>query len=121
MAAKPDTTTASTQYSVEDTKITESTKVIISRIKRKTTNQLTTSRPSSENTNVNQKPNQASTNSRNQRYTASSRVQKGVDDPIKEHNRFGALMGDESMDMDEVGQRHSARGRPRSPIKAPQK
>ena len=116
LAAKPDTTTASTQYSVEDTKITESTKVIISRIKRKTTNQPTTSRPSSENINANPKPNQSSTNSRNQRNTASSRVPKGADDPIKEHNRFGALMGDESMDMDEVGQRHSARGPPRSPI-----
>ena len=121
LAAKPDTTTASTQYRFEDTKITESTKVIISRIKRKTTNQPTTSRPSSENTNANPKPNQSSTNSRNQRNTTSSRVPKGTDDPIKEHNRFGALMGDESMDMDEVGQRRSARGPPRSPIKAPQK
>ena len=49
----------------------------------------------------------------------SSRLRKGENDPIREHNKFGALMDDESIEMDEVAQRHGARATPRSPIKAP--
>ena len=50
---------------------------------------------------------------------ASSRIAQGSDDPIKDHNKFGALMDDESMDMEEVVQRLGARGPLTSPIKAP--
>ena len=55
--------------------------------------------------------------------TAPDRVQKGSEDPIKQHNRFGALMGDGAMDTDESSsvRTDSRVSRPRSPVKAPDK
>ena len=54
--------------------------------------------------------------------TAPDRVPKGSGDPIKQHNRFGTLMGDGAMDTDEGPSRTDSRvSRPRSPVKAPDK
>ena len=48
MAAKPETKVASTQYSVKDSEITESSKVIIARITKQNTQNSTSSKSSSE-------------------------------------------------------------------------
>ena len=54
--------------------------------------------------------------------TAPDRVTKGSGDPIKQHNRFGTLMGDGAMDTDEALVRTDSRvSRLRSPVKAPDK
>ena len=121
LAAKPETKTTSTQYSVEDSKITESTKVIIARTAKDQSQKLT-SKSSSEQTTVLKKQNQPNINGKPQQRpnTASNRVQKGSDDPIKQHNRFGALADDGAMDTDEHTRGSSAHGsRSRSPIIAP--
>ena len=118
-AAKPETKTTATQYSDEDCQITESSKVLIAR-KPKTIspqNQKSTSDQATVNAKTN-KPNQPSTNAKP--HSASSRVQKGSDDPVQQYNKFGALANDDAMEMDEVASRPGSRGhRPRSPIKAP--
>ena len=125
LAAKPESKTTSTQYSIEDTQITESTKVIMSRKPNRNTssqNQKSTSnKPSSDKTNVQTKQNQPSTNSKQNRpNTASNRVQKGSEDPIKQYNRFGTLTNDGDMDTDENLRSQGAHfSRSRSPIKAP--
>lgn len=125
LAAKPETKTTSTQYSVEDSKITESTKVIIPRKQRQITNpqnQKLTNKPSAEQTNIQIKQNQPNTNTKPQQRPniASNRLQKGSDDPIKQHNRFGALADDGDMDTDENTTRQGAHtSRSRSPIIPP--
>ena len=122
LAAKPETKTAATQYSVEDCKITESSKVLIARKPNRNNNSqnqnLTSSKSLSEQAKVSSKPNQPSTNAKP--HSASSRVQKGSDDPVQQYNKFGALANDDAMEMDEVASRPGSRGhRPRSPITAP--
>ena len=122
LAAKPETKTAATQYSVEDCKITESSKVLIARKPNRNNNSqnqnLTSSKSLSEQAKVSSKPNQPSTNAKP--HSASSRVQKGSDDPVQQFNKFGALANDDAMEMDEVASRPGSRGhRPRSPITAP--
>ena len=122
LAAKPETKTAATQYSVEDCKITESSKVLIARKPNRNNisqNQnVTSSKSLSEQAKVSSKPNQPSTNAKP--HSASSRVQKGSDDPVQQYNKFGALANDDAMEMDEVASRPGSRGhRPRSPITAP--
>ena len=119
-AAKPETKTTATQYSDEDCKITDSSKVLIARKPNKTIspkNQKSTSDQATVNAKTN-KPNKPSTNAKP--HSASSRVQKGSDDPVQQYNKFGALANDDAMEMDEVASRPGSRGhRPRSPIKAP--
>ena len=53
MAAKPETKVASTQYSVKDSEITESLKVIIARITKQNTQNSTSSKSSSEKKQLN--------------------------------------------------------------------
>ena len=122
LAAKPESKTTSIHYSIEDTKITESRKVIMSKKPNRNTssqNQNSTSnKPSSEQTNVHTKQNQPSTNSKP--TITSNRVQKGSEDLIKQHNRFGTLTDDEDMNTGENLRSQGARfSRSRSPIKAP--
>ena len=122
LAAKPETKTAATQYSVEDCKITESSKVLIARKPNRNNNSqnqnVTSSKSLSEQAKVSSKPNQPSTNAKP--HSASSRVQKGSDDPVQQYNKFGALANDDAMEMDKVASRPGSRGhRPRSPITAP--
>ena len=127
LSAKPESKTTSTQYSVEDCKITESTKVIIprkvSQIKAisQQNQKLTANKPSSEQTKVQQKQNQPSTNLKSQKPAiASNRMQKGSEDPIKQQNRFGALADDGAMDTDDnTGRQGAHNSRSRSPIIAP--
>ena len=123
MPKKPETKTSSTQYSVKDTEITESSKVIISRIHKQIqniqNNQTSTSKSSS--TTAKKQQNQTNTNSKQSKQKViSDRMKKGSDDPIQNHNKFGPLADDGAMDTDEGTMRSGDRGsRPRSPVKAP--
>ena len=123
MPKKPETKTSSTQYSVKDTDITESSKVIISRIHKQIhniqNNQTSTSKSSS--TTAQKQQNQTNTNSKQSKQKViSDRMKKGSDDPIQNHNKFGPLADDGAMDTDEGTMRSGDRGsRPRSPVKAP--
>ena len=115
MPAKPETKAASTQYSVKDSEITESSKVIVSRITRqKQNNQNATGKSSSEK-QIAKQQNQTSTKQSKQ-IVISDRIRKGSNDPIQDHNRFGPLTDDGDMDTDEGAVRPSGRGsRPLSP------
>ena len=123
MPKKPETKTSSTQYNVKDTEITESSKVIISRIHKQIqniqNNQTSTSKSSS--TTAQKQQNQTNTNSKQSKEKViSDRMKKGSDDPIQNHNKFGPLADDGAMDTDEGTMRSGDRGsRPRSPVKAP--
>ena len=123
MPKKPETKTSSTQYNVKDTEITESSKVIISRIHKQIqiiqNNQTSTSKSSS--TTAQKQQNQTNTNSKQSKQKViSDRMKKGSDDPIQNHNKFGPLADDGAMDTDEGTMRSGDRGsRPRSPVKAP--
>ena len=123
MPKKPETKTSSTQYSVKDTEITESSKVIISRIHKQIqniqNNQTSTSKSSS--TTAQKQQNQTNTNSKQSKQKViSDRMKKGSDDPIQNHNKFGPLADDGAMDTDEGTMHSGDRGsRPRSPVKAP--
>ena len=121
LAAKPETKTTSTQFHENDFKITESSKVITARKpKPSASSPAATSQTQTPTTsNIDKKQLLQNAKMLKAQQIAPSRIAKGSDDPIKEHNKFGALMDDESMDMEEVVQRHGARGPPRSPIKAP--
>ena len=117
---KPATTDTSTQFNETNFKITASSKIIIPRKSRQNENSQTstTQKSSYEQTNVQMK-NQPNTNPKSRPNTTSSRVQKGSDDPIQQHNRFGVLAEDGAMETDESGHPSSRGSRPRSPIKAP--
>ena len=122
MPKKPETKTSSTQYNVKDSEITESSKVIISRIhKQNQTNQNSTSKSSS--TPAQKQQNQTNTISKqSKQIVISDRIRKGSNDPIQDHNRFGALADDGDMDTDEGTVRPGGRGsRPLSPVKPPKK
>ena len=123
MPAKPETKTASTQYSAKDAEITESSKVIISRIsKQKQNNQnATSSKSSSEKPTAQKQQNQTNSIAKQTKQKViSDRMKKGSDDPIQNHNKFGPLADDGVMDTDEGTMRSGDRGsRPRSPVKAP--
>ena len=107
MPKKPETKTSSTQYNVKDSEITESSKVIISRIhKQNQTNQNSTSKSSS--TPAQKQQNQTNTNSK--QIVISDRIRKRSNDPIQDHNRFGALADDGDMDTDEGTVRPGGRG-----------
>ena len=105
---KPETKTTSTQFNESDFKITESSKVIIARRKSSSISQnVQTSQKSSSEKEIANKKNQPSTSSNKQvtnakPHSASSRVQKGSDDPVQQYNKFGALAIDDAMEMDEV-------------------
>ena len=123
MPKKPETKTSSTQYNVKDSEITESSKVIISRIHKQIqniqNNQTSTSKSSS--TTAQKQQNQTNTNSKQSKQKViSDRMKKGSDDPIQNHNKFGPLADDGAMETDEGTMRSGDRGsRPRSPVKAP--
>ena len=120
MQRKPETKTSSTQYHVKDLEITESSKVIISRIhKQNQNNQTSTSKSSS--TTAQKQQNQTNTNSKQTKQKViSDRMKGGSDDPIQNHNKVGPLADDGAMDTDEGTMRSGDRGpRPRSPVKAP--
>ena len=122
MPKKPETKTASTQYSVKDSEITESSKVIIARIKSQNQNTQINQKSSSEKTTQKQQ-NQTNTNSKQTKQKViSDRMKKGSDDPIQNHNKFGPLADDGAMDTDEGTMRSGGRAaRPRSPVQAPKK
>ena len=123
MPKKPETKTSSTQYNVKDSEITESSKVIISRIHKQNQNsQDSTSKSSS--TPAQKQQNQTNTNSKLNKLTKqkviSGRMKKGSDDPIQNHNKFGPLADDGAMDIDEGTMRSGGQAaRPRSPVQAP--
>ena len=110
MPKKPETETSSTQYNVKDSEITESSKVIISRIhKQNQTNQNSTSKSSSTSAQK-----QHTNSKQSKQIVISDTIRKGSNDPIQDHNRFGALADDGDMDTDEVTVRPGGRSsRPR--------
>ena len=120
MPKKTEAKTSSTQYIVKDSEITESSKIIISRIrKHNQNNQNSTSKSSS--TTARKQQNQTSTNSKqSKQIVISDRIRKGSNVPIQDHNRFGPLTDDGDMDTDEATVRPGGRGsRPLSPVKPP--
>ena len=118
MPKKPETKTASTQCDVKDSEITESSKVIIARIKSQNQNAQINQKSSSEKPTTQKQQNQTNTNTKQK--VISDRMKKGSDDPIQNHNKFGALADDGAMDTDEGTMRSGGRAaRPRSPVKAP--
>ena len=121
MPNKPKTKTASTQYSEKDSEITESSKVIIARIKSKNQNTQINQKSSSEKTTTQKQQNQTNTNSKQTKQKViSDRMKKESDDPIQNHNKFGPLADDGAMDTGEGTMRSDGRAaRPRSSVKAP--
>ena len=119
MPKKPETKTSSTQYNVKDSEITESSKVIISRIHKQNQNsQNSTSKSSS--TPAQKQQNQTNTNSKqSKQIVISDRIRKGSNDPIQDHNRFGALADDGDMDTDDSTADGGRGSRPLSPVKPP--
>ena len=107
LSAKPETKTAYTQYNVEDSKITESSKIIVAK-KQKPNSQspsssttsaqpqnrtnLSSNQPSSGQPNAQRQTNRPSTNTKptNDKHT-SNRQSKGSNDAVKIHNRFGVF------------------------------
>ena len=125
MPKKPETKTASTQYSKKDAEITECSRVIIARKTRQDqntkNNQNSTSKSSSEKSTAQRQQNQTNTKQSKQ-IGISDRIRKGSNDPIQDHNRFGALADDGDMDTDGGTVRPGGRGsRPLSPVKPPKK
>ena len=115
MTSKPETKTISTQYNVNDSEITESTKVIVAR-KTKNNQTKTSNQPNAvkNQTQVNTKEKQAKP------AVVTDRMKKGSNDPIQNHNRFGALADDGAMDTDEGVVRPGTRTPRRlSPVKPP--
>ena len=115
MTSKPETKTISTQYNVNDSEITESTKVIVAR-KTKNNQTKTSNQPNTvkNQTQVNTKEKQAKP------AVVTDRMKKGSNDPIQNHNRFGALADDGAMDTDEGVVRPGTRTPRRlSPVKPP--
>ena len=102
MPAKPETKTASTQYSETDSEITESSKVIVSRISKQKQNlNATSSNSSSEKPTALKQQNQTKTTAKQTKQKViSDRMKKGSDDPIQNHNKFGLLADDGAMDTD---------------------
>ena len=125
MPKKPETKTASTQYSEKDAEIRESSRVIIARKTRQDqntkNNQNSTSKSSSEKSTAQRQQSQTNTKQSKQ-IVISDRIRKGSNDPIQDHNRFGALADDGDMDTDEGTVRPGGRGsRPLSHVKPPKK
>ena len=118
LSAKPETKTAYTQYNVEDSKITESSKIIVAKKKQqKPSSQSTSSsttkaqpqagsrtnlssnQPSSRQPNAQKQTNRPSTNTKptNDKHT-SNRQSNGSNDSVKIHNRFRVF--EEADDME---------------------
>ena len=110
LSAKPETKTAYTQYNVEDSKITESSKVIVAK-KQKTkfsiyfivNNQCTTAgrvrkteriyhQINRHQDNQTKKTNTEYEHKNQQMTNTSNRQSKGSNDALKLHNKFGVLM-----------------------------
>ena len=127
LSAKPETKTAYTQYNVEDSKITESSKIIVAKKKKKkktnsqSTSSSTTSaqpqnrtnlssnQPSSGQPNAQRQTNRPSTNTKptNDKHT-SNRQSKGSNDAVKIHNRFGVFEEGDDMEFEETSTRPRA-------------
>ena len=135
LSVKPETKTASTQYNVEDSKITESSTVIVAK-KQKTSFQSTSSSTtsaqpqagsqnrtnlSSEQPNAQKQTSRPSTNTRstNDKHI-SNRQSKGSNDAVKLHNRFGAFDETDDMEFEETPTRPRApNSRSISPVHPP--
>ena len=136
LSAKPETKTAYTQYNVEDSKITESSKIIVAK-KQKPNSQSTSSsttsaqpqnrtnlssnQPSSGQPNAQRQTNRPSTNTKptNDKHT-SNRQSKGSNDAVKIHNRFGVFEEGDDMEFEETPTRPRApNSRSISPVHPP--
>ena len=136
LSAKPETKTAYTQYNVEDSKITESSKIIVAK-KQKPNSQSTSSsttsaqpqnrtnlssnQPSSGQPNAQRQTNRPSTNTKptNDKHT-SNRQSKGSNDAVKIHNRFEVFEEGDDMEFEETPTRPRApNSRSISPVHSP--
>ena len=128
LSVKPETKTAYTQYNVEDSKITESSTVIVAK-KQKPSSQSTSSsttsaqpqagsqnrtnlssnQPSSGQPNAQKQTNRPSTNTKptNDKHT-SNRQSKGSNDVVKLHNKFGVFEEADDMEFEETPTRPRA-------------
>ena len=122
LSAEPEIKIAYTQYNVEDSKITESSKIIVAK-KQKTSSQFTSlsttsaqpqagsqnrtnlssNQPSSGQPNAQKQSNRPSTNTKptNGKHT-SNRQSKGSNDAVKIHNGFGVFEEADDMEFEET-------------------
>ena len=121
MTAKPETKTTYTQYSIEDSKITESSKIIDARTPKQTSSkrnaqpqstqneQNVSSNKSSGQANAQKQTNKPSTNTKptNHKHT-SNRQSKGSNDAVKLHNKFGAFEEADDMEFEDTPTRVSS-------------
>ena len=140
LSAKPETKTASTQYNVEDSKITESSKVIVAK-NQKTSSQSTSSsttsaqpqagpqnrtnlssnKPSSGQPNAQKQTNRPSTKTKPtiDKHT-SNRQSKGSNDAVKLDNKLGVFDEADDMEFEETPTRPRApNSRSISPVHPP--
>ena len=140
LSAKPETKTASTQYNVEDSKITESSKVIVAKNQKpssQSTSSSTTSaqpqagsqnrtnlssnKPSSGQPNAQKQTNRPSTKTKPtiDKHT-SNRQSKGSNDAVKLHNKLGVFDEADDMEFEETPTRPRApNSRSISPVHPP--
>ena len=135
LSVKPETKTTSTQYNVEDSKITESSTVIVAKKQKpssqSTSSSTTSAQPqagsqnrtnlSSEQPNAQKQTSRPSTNTRptNDKHI-SNRQSKGSNDAVKLHNRFGAFDATDDMEFEETPTRPRApNSRSISPVHPP--
>ena len=131
MTAKPETKTTYTQYSVEDSKITDSSKVIVARIPKQTSSKpkaqpqstqnkqnVSTNKSSSGLANDTKQTNKPSTNTK---PTNDKHTSKGSTDAVKLHNKFGVFEEADDMELEETPTRpRVANSRSISPVHPPQ-
>ena len=135
LSVKPETKTASTQYNVEDSKITESSTVIVAKKQKpssqSTSSSTTSAQPqagsqnrtnlSSEQPNAQKQTSRPSTNTRstNDKHI-SNRQSKGSNDAVKLQNRFGVFDETDDMEFEESPTRPRApNSRSISPVHPP--
>ena len=140
LSAKPETKTAYTQYNVEDSKITESSKVIVAKSQKPSSQSssssttsaqpqagsqnktnLLSNKPSSGQPNALKQTKKSSTNIKptNEKHT-SNRESKGSNDAVKLHNKFGAFEEADDMEFEETPTRTRApNSRSSSPVHLP--
>ena len=129
MSAKPETKTAYTQYSVEDFKITESSKENIATISKRTSSSKINAQPQTGSQNKrNLSSNEPSSGEANARVRAQNQhmtnmlngSSKRSDDAIKLQNKFGAFEEADDMELEETLRRlRDQNSRSRSPVLPP--
>ena len=133
LSVKSETKTASTQYNVEDSKITESSTVIVAKNKNQVLNLLHRQqpvhnrRPVRKTERIYHQNNQTHKNKQadrvriqDQQMTNTYQISKGSNDAVKLHNRFGVFDETDDMEFEETPTRPRApNSRSISPVHPP--